>query len=185
MSSWDDMVLVGTVARPHGLRGHVVVNPETDFPDERFKPGASLWTRLDDREETLTVEATRLQNGRPVVAFEGYGTVEAAGRLVGRELRVPDAALHPLPDGMYYQHQLVGCVVETAPQTEVGRVVRVDGGSAGSLLVVDGTRGEVLIPLAAAICVEIDVEGRRIRIEPPDGLLDLNVTRRAPGGRAG
>jgi 16S rRNA processing protein RimM len=86
---------------------------------------------------------------------------------------------------MYYQHQLVGCVVETAPQTEVGRVVRVDGGSAGSLLVVDGTRGEVLIPLAAAICVEIDVEGRRIRIEPPDGLLDLNVTRRAPGGRAG
>ena len=39
------MVLVGRVARPHGLRGHVVVNPETDFVEERFRPGATLWTR--------------------------------------------------------------------------------------------------------------------------------------------
>ena len=58
---------------------------------------------------------------------------------------------------MYYQHQLVGCAVETVAGERVGDVVRVDGGAAGSLLVVEGTRGEVLVPLAAEICVEIDV----------------------------
>ena len=44
---WDDMVLVGRIARPHGIRGHVVINPETDFVDERFAPGARLWVRSD------------------------------------------------------------------------------------------------------------------------------------------
>ena len=60
----------------------------------------------------------------------------------------------------------------------VGRVVRVDGGTGGSRLAVEGPRGEVLVPLAAEICVEIDVEARRIRIHPPEGLLDLNETKR-------
>jgi ribosomal 30S subunit maturation factor RimM len=59
----------------------------------------------------------------------------------------------------------------------VGQVVRVDGGAAGSLLTIDGERGEVLIPLAAQICVDVDVEAKRIRIEPPEGLLELNERR--------
>ena len=47
MADWDDMVLVGRIARPHGLRGQVVVNPETDFVEERFVSGATMWTRSD------------------------------------------------------------------------------------------------------------------------------------------
>jgi len=55
--------------------------------------------------------------------------------------------------------------------------VRVNGGAAGSVLEVDGPRGEVLIPLATEICVEIDVGSKRIRINPPEGLLDVNRSR--------
>ena len=61
----------------------------------------------------------------------------------------------------------------------LGRSVRVDGGAGGSRLVVEGARGEILVPLAVDICVEIDVAGRRIRIEPPEGLLELNETKRS------
>jgi 16S rRNA processing protein RimM len=75
---------------------------------------------------------------------------------------------------MYYHHQLIGCTVETMDGDRVGDVVRVAGGAAGSVLEVDGPRGEVLIPLAVEICVEIDVGLKRIRINPPDGLLDVN-----------
>jgi 16S rRNA processing protein RimM len=78
---------------------------------------------------------------------------------------------------MYYHHQLIGCAVETVAGERVGHVVRVNGGAAGSLLEVDGPRGEVLIPLAVEICVEIDVEQKRIRIAPPEGLLDVNRSR--------
>jgi len=177
MVDWDDMAVVGRVARPHGLRGDVVVNPETDFIGERFRPGATLWTRSGGREEELTIASARVQNGRPVIGFEGLSSIEAVERLAGLELRVPEASLQPLEPGRYYEHQLVGCSVETTQGAAVGAVVRVDSGAGGSRLVVDGARGEILVPLAADICVDVDVAARRIRIEPPEGLLELNEVR--------
>jgi 16S rRNA processing protein RimM len=178
--NWDDMVLVGRVARTHGLRGDVVVNPETDFVAERFRPGATMWIRSGAGEEQLTVTAVRLQNGRPVVAFEGFSSIDSAGRLTGQELRVPEASLQPLASGQYYEHQLAGCSVATVGGEEVGVVDRVERGAGGSRLVVRGDRGEVLVPLVEHICREIDVEGRRIRIDPPEGLLELNESKRNP-----
>jgi 16S rRNA processing protein RimM len=171
---WDQMVLVGRIARPHGLRGQVVVTPETDFVEERFRAGAILLTRSDQGEESLTISAARIQNGRPVIGFEGFATIEDVERLAGLELRVPEGALHPLADGVYYVHDLVGCVVETLAGERVGQVERVEGGAGASVLSVAGPRGEVLVPLAADICIEIDIATRRIRINPPEGLLELN-----------
>jgi 16S rRNA processing protein RimM len=175
MADWDDMVLVGRIARPHGIRGHVFVNPETDFVEERFAPGAVMWIRSPHGEEPLTIAAARLQGGRPVVAFDGFSSIEAIERLAGLELRVPETELRPLSSGAYYQHQLVGCVVETRAGERIGPVVRVDGGAGGSLLAIDGAHGEILVPFAADICVDVDVAAKRIRIDPPAGLLELNA----------
>jgi 16S rRNA processing protein RimM len=175
MADWDDMVLVGRVARPHGLRGQVVINPETDFVEARFRAGATFWTRSARGDEQLTVTSARVQNGRPVIGFEGFSSIEDVERLAGLDLRVPEEELQPLQPGMYYHHQLIGCAVETVAGERVGDVVRVVGGAAGSVLEVQGPRGEVLIPLAVEICVEIDVERKRIRIAPPEGLLDVNA----------
>ena len=172
--NWDDMVVVGRVARPHGIRGQVIVNPETDFVEDRFRAGAVFWTRSARGDEQLKVTSARVQNGRPVIGLEGFSSIEDVERLAGLDLRVPEEELLPLDAGMYYHHQLIGCAVETVAGDRVGDVVRVDGGAAGSLLVVNGGRGEVLIPLATRICVEIDVETKRIRINPPEGLLDVN-----------
>ena len=168
------MVLVGRIARPHGLRGHVIVTPETDFVEERYRSGATFWTRSDRGDEALTVSSARVQNGRPVIGFEGFATIEDVERLAGLELRVPEDSLQPLPEAVYYVHDLIGCIVETTSGERVGEVSRVDGGSGASLLNVAGPRGEVLVPLVADICVEVDTVGRRIRINPPEGLLDLN-----------
>lgn len=179
------MVLVGRIARPHGIRGQVVVNPETDFVEERFAQGATLWTRSARGDERLVIASARLQGARPVVGFEGFGSVEEAERLAGLELRVPEGSLTPLEPGTYYQHQLVGCAVETIGGERVGEVARVEGGVAGSMLTVQGRQGEILIPFASDICVEVDVIARRIRIAPPDGLLELNVTKRSRSAREG
>ena len=175
---FEDMVLVGRIARPHGLKGQVLVSPETDFVDERFAVGATVWTRSAAGEEALVVTSARVQNGRPVVGFEGFARIEDVERLAGQELRVPESALRPLEPGMFYQHQLIGCRVETTDGATVGEVARVEGGSAGSVLAIDAPRGEILVPLAVDICVDIDVNARRIRINPPDGLLELNEVRR-------
>ena len=173
-ASWDDLVLVGRVARPHGIRGQVVVNPETDFVAERFHAGAQMWTRVQGRETALTIVDARVEGRRPILAFDGYATVEAAETLAGAELRVPESELQALPDGSYYLHQLAGCRVETVDGAAVGTVRRVDGGAAAAMLVVDGSRGEVLVPFVQEMCVGIDVEARLIRVQLPDGLLELN-----------
>jgi len=171
---WDDMVLVGRIARPHGVRGQVIVNPETDFVDDRFVSGATMWVRSSQGEEALTIASARVQNGRPVIAFDGFARIEDVERLAGLELRIPEESLQALGEATYYQHQLVGCAVETVDGLLIGEVSRVDGGAGGSLLTVRGAQGEVLIPFAQHICVDVDVEGRRIRIDPPEGLLELN-----------
>ena len=179
------MVLVGRVARPHGIRGDVVVNPETDFADERFAVGASLWTRVAGVVEVVTVGRVALGGRRPVVGFEGASGVPDAERLAGAELRVPEEALAKLEPGTYYLHQLIGCRVETTGGAAVGEVVRVEGGSGASLLVVAGPNGEVLIPLAVSLCPVIDVARQLVVVDAPEGLLEVNQPVQRKQRRAG
>jgi 16S rRNA processing protein RimM len=175
MAAWDDMVLVGRIARTFGHRGQVIVNGSTDFPEARFAPGAVLHTRRGEEDATLTVTASRLHQGRPVLALEGVESMSDAEALAGLELRVPLAALAPLPPGTYYEHELVGCGVVTTRGEAVGPVRAVESGGGPTRLVIGAGRAEIQVPLVEAICIEIDVEGRRIVIDPPDGLLDVNA----------
>src|SRR5687767_10412471 len=107
MARWDDMAVVGRIARPHGIRGQVVVNPETDFPDQRFRTGASFSIQSSRGDERLTIESVRFQGLRPVIGFEGFARIEDVERLVGLELRVPEEELQALEPGLFYHHQLV------------------------------------------------------------------------------
>ena len=104
--------------------------------------------------------------------------MDAAEALAGLELRVTLDTLQSLPAGSFYHHDLIGCEVVTSNGVPIGRVSGVEGNAAGSRLVVRGRAGEVLIPLAEGICVEVDVVARRIVVEPPEGLLDLNIAKR-------
>lgn len=172
------MVVVGRIARAHGNRGQVIVDPETDFPGERFKPGSVLHLRKGDAAESLTIETVRFHRGRPIIRLAGIDTMNAAEALAGTELRVSVGALQPLPAGSFYHHDLIGCAVLTPSGQAIGRVESVEGTGAGSRLVVQSRSGEILIPLVEGIAVEVDVAARKIVVEPPDGLLDLNITRK-------
>jgi 16S rRNA processing protein RimM len=183
---WDEMVLVGVIARAHGLRGDVVVRLETDFPDQRYRAGETLYASpaAGAGPRALTVRAARWHGPRLLVAFEGIDRVEDAEALGRCELRIEPDRLPPLPPGQYYHHDLVGCEVVTVGGDRVGPVSRVEA-QGPPTLAVRGPRGEILIPLAAEICVEIDLAQRRIVVAPPDGLLDVNGTagRALPRGR--
>jgi len=173
-AEWDECAVVGRVARAHGNRGQVIVNPETDFVADRFRVGAELLANRGGRIGTLRVTAMRTHLGRPIVALEGVETMNDAEAMAGVELRVPVAELAPLPGGMFYRHDLIGCRVETTGGTVVGEVTSVEGELEMSRLVVAAPGGDVLIPLARAICVDIDVAARRVVVDPPEGLLELN-----------
>lgn len=173
-TDWDDMVLVGFIARTHGNKGQVILKSETDFPELRFRAGAQLFAkRGGDPVETLEVTTVRFQQGRPIVGLAGFSSISEAERLAGAELRVPKSEQAPLPAGTYYHHQLLGCKVTTQTGENLGTVAEIQGEGEATRLVVRGPRAEVLIPLAQEIC-EIDVERRRIIVSPPEGLLEVN-----------
>ena len=114
-----------------------------------------------------------------MLTLEGIGSMNDAEAIRDAELRVPEGELQPLPEGAFYHFQLVGCEVVTSDGRAIGTVRAVEGEAGNHRLSVEGTDGEVLVPLVAPICVSIDVEARRVVIDPPDGLLEVN--RKAPG----
>jgi 16S rRNA processing protein RimM len=171
---WDDMAVVGRVARAHGNKGQVIVNLETDFPEQRFRVCAELFVQRGGSVERIAITTVRFQQQRPVLGIAGVDTMNDAEALAGLELRVPRETLAPLPAGMYYHHDLVGCRVETIAGAIVGTVGAVEESAGGSHLVVDGARGEILVPLAPEICRAVDIAAKQIVIAPPDGLLELN-----------
>jgi 16S rRNA processing protein RimM len=160
------------VARAHGNRGQVIVNLETDFAGDRFVAGRILLVGAAG--EPRRVESVRFHQGRPIVALAGIETMDAAEALAGAELKVAAESLPPLPDGTFYRHDLVGCEVRDTRGGVIGRVVSVDGPMEQSRLVVQGPSGEVEIPLVAQICVSVDPRERRIVVDPPPGLIELN-----------
>lgn len=168
------MAVVGRIARAHGIRGQVIVNLETDFPEERFQPGAELFIARDGAVQAVILASVRFHRERPVVGIAGVETMNDAAALAGYELRVPIERLAALPAGTFYRHDLIGCRVETRAGQPVGVVDGVEGTLGGSRLVVASAGGEVLIPLVAEICPTVDVANKRIVVDAPEGLLDLN-----------
>jgi 16S rRNA processing protein RimM len=172
-AQWEAMAVVGRIARAHGLRGQVIVNPETDFPEDRFQPGAELFVDRGGKIEALTVTTARFHRERPVIGIAGVETMNDAEALAGLELRVPVDKLAALPSGTYYRHDLIGCRVETQDGQVIGVVRNVEGELTGSRLVVDAAGREVLIPMVAPICTLVDPAAKRIVIDPPEGLIEL------------
>lgn len=176
--TWDSMVTVGRIARPHGHRGAVLVVPESDFADERFQPGVQLQWLRNDAVVPVRIADSREFRGRYVVTLEGVTTMNEAETLRGLEFRVPAEALHPLEAGTHYVHDLEGCAVVTAAGDDVGRVTGVQFGSGAPLLAIaDSHGGEVLVPMVDSICRLVDPASKRIVIDPPAGLIEANRAR--------
>lgn len=169
-----DRLTVGRIGKPQGLRGEVTVEVRTDLPELRFAPGNALLTDPPER-GPLTVAATRDQNGRLVVAFEGVPDRSAAELLRNTLLLVDAADVPPSEDpDEFHDTELVGLVAELPGGAVLGPVLEVLHLPHGDVLVVRReNRSEVLVPFVAAIVPVVDLPGGRLVVDPPEGLLDL------------
>ncbi|MDT7540147.1 MAG: rRNA processing protein RimM [Acidobacteriota bacterium] len=169
-----ELIAVARVAKTRGVRGEVAAHLLTDFP-ERFRGLEELIavTPAGDRRR-LTIEKSWLHGGRVILKFAGYETPEAARELIGYELTVPERDAVALDEGEFFEWQIVGCRVETVGGDALGTVAEVmHYGAAPVLVVKDETEREHLIPLVESICVEINVAQKLIRVDPPEGLIEL------------
>jgi 16S rRNA processing protein RimM len=170
----DDLIAVARVVKVRGLRGEVVADLLTDFP-ERFA-GLEAVTGIapDERQRSLAIEEHWFHGDRIVLKFAGFDSPETAKELVGYQLAIPASERTQLPAGQFYEWELAECRVETTEGQEIGNVRSImRTGGVEILVVVNQDEKEFLVPMAHEICVEIDVANKLIKIDPPEGLLEL------------
>ena len=124
----------------------------------------------------FAVESVWEHRGRVVLKLQGVDTIPEAAKFRGNEVRIPLASRPALPAGEFYQSDLVGCVViERSSGLRLGRVRNWQHHGGPGLLQIEGENGEeILVPFASSICVEIDPDARRIVVDLPEGLKELN-----------
>jgi 16S rRNA processing protein RimM len=177
-----DRVTVARVLRPHGVRGEVAAEILTDFPERLTGlKSAELWNEKTGAAKPVVIRKCWLSHsrgGQAIFHFENSASIGDAKKLVGLEVQIPLSERVALPYGSYYVTDLIGCEVVEKNGASVGRVRDVqftgEGAARNPILVVDSTRGELLIPLAQEICQRVDVHARRIEVVLPAGLHDLN-----------
>nr|WP_042183415.1 ribosome maturation factor RimM [Kibdelosporangium sp. MJ126-NF4]CEL15500.1 16S rRNA processing protein RimM [Kibdelosporangium sp. MJ126-NF4]CTQ92098.1 16S rRNA processing protein RimM [Kibdelosporangium sp. MJ126-NF4] len=167
-------VVVGRVAKAHGLRGELAVDVRTDSPEQRFAVGSVVAARLRDGTSTpLTLASTRTHGERLLVTFDEVPDRTAAESLRGALLLADTDTLLPTGDpDEFYDHELEGLAAVLTDGTAVGVVREIVHSAAGELLAVDMDGREVLVPFVREIVPEVDIAGRRVVLDPPEGLLD-------------
>ena len=170
----ESLVVIARATRTRGLKGEVVADLLTDFPD-RFKNLSRLFAVAPGGEPwAIQLENHWFQNDRVVLKFAGYDTVEAASTLVGYDFAVPQSESVRLAEDEYYDWELEGCKVETVAGQQVGiakGVMRTGG--VHLLVVVNEQKKDSLIPMVSSIIVKLDTKNELIVIDPPEGLLEL------------
>ena len=177
----DTSVLVARIGKPHGLHGEVTVQLHTDEPERRLAVGTAVDTEAGPGTgvpRVLTVRSTRVHNGVWLVAFDEVPDRTGAESLRGTRLVVDGADVLPAPDDedVFSEDQLRGLAVVDPAGTVLGSVGGLELGAAQDRLVVllpDGRRAQV--PFVVALVPEVDLEGGRVVVDAPPGLLDLGV----------
>lgn len=172
-------LVVGHLNKAHGTKGEIFVWPLTDHPESAFAPGVVLSLGEPDADEpSPDLPPLRVEGARPfqrgwLVRFGGVDDRTRAELLRGRYLYRPIEELEPLAEGEVFHHQLLGLMVHTVGGEEIGRVAEVFELEPADMLEVHGERGVVMIPFRPEIVIEVDVQGGRVVVDPPEGLLDL------------
>jgi 16S rRNA processing protein RimM len=151
-----EFLVVGKLRRPHGVRGEILLEVITDFP-ERLQPGVTVL--VGEQHQQKRIRSRRVHNKGLLVSFDGYTTPETVGTLRNALVYVPTADRPPLPEGEYYHHQLLGLSVLNDEGQDLGRIIQILTTGANDIYVVRGEGGaEILLPAIDAVIREIDLE---------------------------
>lgn len=171
-----DHVLVGRIGRPHGVRGEVVVESESDVP-ERFSVGAELELVTAQGRRSVRLEAVRTHRQRLLVRFEGIADRDEAESLRGATLEVSVDRTPPPEADTYYYFELAGCRCRDRLHGDLGRVVDLIEDGGGLLLEVSDGERTLMIPFVRRFLVAVDRGARAIELDLPAGLIETCASR--------
>ncbi|MBA3634354.1 MAG: 16S rRNA processing protein RimM [Acidobacteria bacterium] len=169
----EDLVTIAKTVKTRGLRGELVADLLTDFP-ERFDNLERVFAvDADGKTSELELEKFWFQKGRVILKFKGVDSIEAAENWRNCDICIPESESVELEEDEFFDWELENCEVETVKGEKLGRVQELVRTGGTEILVVKGTEKEYLIPFAETICIDVDVENKLIRVDVPDGLLEF------------
>jgi len=170
---------VARLGRARGLRGELNARASRDAGF--YQSLGAVYLRRRDGAFAGDGRAYEVESVKPfkdglIYRFRGIDNRTDAEGIEHCEVLIPEKERPPLTEGEYYLSELIGCqVFDLGTGQEIGKVVRWQEFGGPELLEVEDSRGGlILIPLAKEICVEIDLANRRIVVDPPAGLIELN-----------
>ena len=169
----EDFVAIAKIVKVRGLRGELVADVLTDFP-ERFDNLEKVHAIGENGAVAeLVIEKFWFQKGRIILKFAGFDSIETAETLRNYEICVPESETVALEDDEFFDWELEDCAVETVEGEKIGLVKEVMRTGGTEILVVQNGEKEFLIPFAETICTEVDVENKLIKVDAPEGLLEF------------
>ncbi|MGH2065308.1 ribosome maturation factor RimM [Aerococcus urinaeequi] len=173
----EQYYLVGKIVNTQALRGEVRVMATTDFPEERFKIGATLAIFNGDKlVETVEVDGHRLHKNFNLLHFKGKDNINDVEKFKGFDLKVAgtEREADELDENEFYYDDIIGLEVYTTDETYLGKVREITSLPSNDVWAIQRpNKGkDILIPYIEDIVLEIDLADNRVVIDPMDGLID-------------
>lgn len=159
----EDLVVMGRVTVPYGVRGWVNVQPDTEMLDGLFDYPI-WWIQADGVWREFSVEEAKVHGDHLVARLEGVLDRDQAFRLKGKPIAVPREQLPEPDEDEYYWSDLIGLEVENLQQLNLGRITDVFATGANDVMVVNGER-ERLIPYIAQVVQQVDIDAKRMIVD--------------------
>jgi 16S rRNA processing protein RimM len=171
MTKWFN---VGKIVNTHGIKGEVRVISRTDFPEERYAIGNTLYIWKEGSKQPIEVKVTshRTHKSFDLLTFEGYHNVNEVEPFKGAVLKVPEEQLGELEENEYYYHEIIGCTVVSEDGEEIGKIKEILSPGANDVWVVKRPNGkEAYIPYIEQVVLKVDVKEKLVTIHVMEGLL--------------
>ncbi len=168
-----DSIYIGQIAKLHGYKGGVSLFLDVTHPEEYI----DTETFFVDVEGILTpffIESFKLKNkGFAAVKFQGVDTEQNARSLIKKKVYLPETELKELDQSSFYDHEVIGYSIEDIVKGPIGKVTGVADLKLNPLLIIDFNGKEILLPLFDGLIVNVDRESNQLKVNAPEGLIDL------------
>lgn len=168
----EKMFNVAKIVNTHGIRGEVKGVRITDFAD-RFTIGGKLYL-IKEKEEPLelVIDSHRTHKNFDIIHFKGFDNINDVEHFKGYHLKIRESQLTALDDGEFYYHEIIGCDVFLENGEKLGTIKEILAPGANDVWVVKQAKGkDVLIPYVADVVKKVDIQAKKVVIEPMEGLL--------------